>query len=487
VSPAPPSHVHPARVPAFVAVAASLLLAHPAQPATLRLPAIAAPSLPAAEGPPPSPASFVHARLTLPIDSLRLELERHLPAQLRAADVTEEVSPEEVLKDDERAAARAGVRWRGPIRRGRLEAAGHGDTLVLRAPVHYRLEIEGSGFAPARCGHDADSLLGFAGTQTRFAWGEGWRLEARSRPLAVVYPTRCKPRPPAINFTKLVDDRIKGSLVAPLARSIDSLAAATDLAARVAALHGALARPVPLGAEQAWLHWRPGAIRSERPRLDGGQLVFDLAIETDPVIRPGAAADPAPVPGAPAHRLSDPEVHLPFDCWVDFTEIARRLVGVAVAAGPAGGDSLRISGATPRGARDRLAVEVELSGALQGRAFLVGTMRCAEPDFALEAPDLDWSAESRRALEGVIPAADVASLASALDHLAEHARSRLRFDLRPCVARWSQALARGITAAPSGGPGWTAALAQRNVADIFCTDRAVGVRVLEQGRVRAAD
>lgn len=475
---------------AVLACAASVLLPGTTNAATLRLPAISAPVLPAADGPPPPPASFVQARLTLPLDSLRRDLERLVPAEIRAADLVEQVSPEEVVKDEERAAARSGVRWRGPIRRGRFAATSRGDTLYLRAPVHYQLAIDGPGFAPARCGLGADSLLGLAGTATRFGWGEGWRLEARSRPLAATYPARCKPRPPAINFTKLVDDRIKRSLVAPLGRTLDSLVAATDLAARVSALHGRLARPMPLGGSDAWLHWRPGAIRSERPRLEDDRIVLDLAIETAPILRPEATADPVGFPAAPAQRLFDPDVHLPVDCWVDFSAIAGRLTGIAVApASGTRGDSLRIAGVVVRGARDRIALELALAGAITGRAYLAGTMDCREPNFGLEVRDLDWSAESRRAIEGALPPPDLAALGPLLDRLVDHARTRLRFDLRPCVIRWNQALTGAITSPGSGaGDGrWTVGLSRRSVASIFCTERAVGVRVIEQGRVRAAD
>ncbi len=478
-----------ARVLAAVACVASVLAPWAAAAATVLLPEVVAPALPAAEGPPPAPASFVQARVTVPLDSLRRAVDRLLPAEIRAAEVEEQVSPAEVQKNEEREAAQAGVRWRGPIRRGSLVATSRGDTLYLRTPVSYRLEIEGNGFKPVRCGFGADSLRGLVGAATRFGWGEAWRLEARSRPLATVYPTRCKPRPPAINFTKLVDDRIQKSPLARLGWTIDSLAAGIDLATRVAALHGSLARPVPLGGDGAWLHWRPGGIRSERPRLVGDQLVLDLAIETDPVLRPDAGAEAARFPAAPAQRLFDSDVHLPVDCWVDFTEIARRLTGIAVALGPAGSDSVRIVGAVPRGARDRIAIELELAGALGGRAFLVGTVRCAEPDFALEFPDLAWSDESRRAIEGALSMAGGAGPGTALDELLSQAHTRLRFDLRPCVTRWSQSLARGITAAGAGEgqARWTAALSSRRVGDIFCTDRAIGVRVIERGRVRAAD
>jgi hypothetical protein len=488
VSSRPPSRssgrTRPALRVAALLGAAVLLPAPPARSATVPLPPIPAPALPPPDGPPAPPPSFVHARLTVPFDSLRAPLERILPAGIRAVDRAESVSVDEVLKDEERAAARAGVLWRGPIRRGPFEAASQGDTLYLRAPVHYRIEIEGRGFAPARCGFGADSLLGLAGTATRFGWGEGWRLESRSWPLAAIYPTRCKPRPPAINFTKLVDDRIKRDLVAPLARVVDSLTVAADLGARVASLHAGLARPVPLAGSEAWLHWRPGAIRAERPRLEGGAIVLDLAVETDPILSPEAGAEPAAFPAAPAQRLSDPDAHLPVDCWVDFSEIAGRLVGLAVSTGD-GGDSLRIAGAVVRGARDRLAIELELAGAVDGRAHLVGTLRCLEPGFALEIPDLDWSGESRRALESALPAAHPA--ASAPDHLVDHVQSRLRFDLRPCVTRWNVALTRGIAAAEAGGTRWRAGFSRRSVASIFCTERAVGVRVIEQGRVRASD
>lgn len=488
----PPISLHgrvpPARLIAVLACAVGLLPAPGARAAAHRLPDIALPALPPADGPPPPPASFVQARLVVPLDSLRRDLERIVPAEIRAGDLVEQVSTAEVLRNDERAAAKAGVRWWGPIRRDRFEAASRGDTLYVRAPVHYRIEIEGQGFAPARCGFAGDSLLGLAGTATRFAWGEGWRLESRSRPLAAIYPTRCKPRPPAINFTKLVDDRVKRSLVAPLGRALDSLVAGTDLAVRVAALHAGMARPVPLGGDEAWLHWRPGAIRADRPRLEGDRLVLDLAVEADPVVRPDAAADPARLPAAPDQRLIDSDVHLPVDCWVDFSGIAGRLAGIAAApASSAGGDSLRVAAAVVRGARDRIAIEIELEGAITGRAHLVGTVRCREPDFALEIPDLDWSRESRQAIEGTLPAADLVALGPALDRLVDHAQTRLRFDLRPCVTRWNLALTRGIANTSGGGAGWSAGLTQRRVADIFCSDRAIGIRVIEQGRVRAGD
>ncbi len=454
--------------------------------AALQLPAVAPPTLPPGEGPAATPRSYLQARLTVPIEAYRHELDRLLPREIRAAGIAEQVTPEEVWKEEEREAARAGVRWRGPILRGSLASDPRGDTLYTRTTVHYRLDIEGEGFAPTSCGVEADSLTGLVGVMTRFAWGEGWRLESRSSPLAVIYPTRCKPRPPAINFTKLVDDRIKSRFIAHLLPTLDSLTAATDLAPRVNALHAGLARPVRLGGG-AWLHWRPGEVRAERPRLEGDALVIDLAFEAAPTILPSANGTAVEFPGAPTQRLFDSDTYVPVDCWVDFAEIASRLVGIAAPIGTGGGESLRVAGATVRGARDRLALELELEGALTGRAFLVGKVHCAEPDFALELPDLAWSEESRQAVEDLVPAGEAMALRAALDELLEQAKSRLRFDLSRCVVQWNQAVSSALAAPPAGEAPWRAGFNQREVSDIFCTDRAIGVRVIERGRVRRAD
>lgn len=470
-----------ARIVVFAGVVTSL---HPtfAPAATRPLPAIAPPALPTVEPPAAPPRSFLQARLTLPIEPYRRELERLVPRELRAAGVEERVTVEELLRDDEQDAARAGVRWRGPIRRAAFTGESRGDTLHTRTTVHYRLDIAGEGFAPTACGSATDSLAGRVELTTRFAWGDGWRLESRTRPQAVVYPTRCKPRPPAINFTRLVDERIKGRLLAPLVPALDSLVAATDLAPRVRELHAGLARPVSLGGG-AWLHWRPGEIRAERPRLEGDALVVDLAIEAAPTILPGDQAGAVAFPAAPVQRLFDSETSVPIDCWVEFSEIASRLVGLAAAA-PGSRDSIRVVAAAPRGAGERLVLELELDGALAGRAYLVGDARCVVPGFALEFPDLAWSEETRRAIGDALPAAQVDALGVALDELRDQARSRLRFDLSRCVVQWNQAIAGALAA---GEPRWTTGFNRREVGAIFCTDRAIGVRVIEQGRVRRTD
>ena len=371
----------------------SLTLASSAAPAPIRLPSVQPPALPTPEGPAPVSSSFVGARISIPLGPLRQALEAALPLALRAPDVEERVTPEEILQEEKEAneeseAATAEIYWRGPIHRGPIRFGARRDTLYASTQVSYAVEARGEGFGATSCGTPSFPLTGEVRIASRLGWSGGWSLEARSRQLPTVYGTRCKPRPPGVNFTKLVNDRVERLLSTRLGPTFDSLASGLDASTPISAFHAALGRPIPLGTNGPWLLWHPGQVRAEWPRVQGDSLVLDLAVETRPEIQLEPDSVRALLPPAPELRLFGSDVRIPFDCWTDLNLLGGRLLGLVTAYGPSG-DSLRVTSARLRGANDRLVVELLIGGALDGRLFLSGTLRCSPPDFVLEEPDLD--------------------------------------------------------------------------------------------------
>lgn len=471
----------------------TLGLASAAAAAPIHVPAVQPPALPTPEGPAPVPSSFVTARIAFPLEPLRQALERALPPVLRAADLEERVTPEELLAEEheeneeraerEREAVTGDIYWRGPIRRDPIRLEGRGDTLYASAKVSYAIAARGKSFGVASCGSASSPRTGEVHTLSRLGWSEGWRLETRSRSLPTTYATRCKPKPPGINFTKLVNDRVERLLATRLGPTLDSLAGIFDVSAQASALYTALGRPLPLAESGPWLLWHPTAVRAEWPRFQGDSVVVNLTVEARPEIVLAPDSTRAPLPSAPGIRLSGSDAQVPFDCWADLNVLGRRLVGLV--APTAGGDSIRVMSATLRGAMDRLLVELHVGGALDGRLFLLGTLGCANPSYVLEVPDLEWTTESRQALDKAVLATDRGAITAALASLRDQVRSRLRHDLQPCVASWDGALSRSLVDAQSNQSGLTAAFRTRKVHDVFCTDSAVGVRFVVLGRVRS--
>jgi hypothetical protein len=467
------------------------LVARGAFAAGPRLAEVRAPVLPAGGGPPPTAASYVELEIALPLAPLRDALDHALPRELRRAaqvdttaadDSDQEREPGEENEASVREWLGRPVRWRGLLRREPVALRARGDSLSATTAFSYSVEVLDRGLEEARCGSVAQPWTGTAVFGSLLGWSDAWTLETRERRGPISYATRCKPEPPGINFTHRINDRVTEGLANVLPARLDSVVRArTDLSGRVRAALDLLSRPVMVGDSTAWLRWNVGRVLVDPPRGSGDSILVRLAFEAHPEIadRPGSSASPAA--GEPRVRVSGFEIRIPFDCWVDYTELADGMLGLA-AARSGGGDSLRVAAARVMGGGDRLAVALELGGAVQGTAWLTGRLTALERPYVVQCADLEWTAESRAALRAAAGVNGWPALESALKRLRDAVRNRVSRPLQDCVVTWDGAINGALQPDPAGALALQGGLYRREVQTVFCTDRAVGVRLIAVGR-----
>lgn len=468
----------------------------PAFAAALHLEGVRPPPLPPGEGPPPPGPSYVALQIALPLAHLRDALDRSLPRELRRpTQVDTAVADEGDLEGEAGERGKEGtadrdwlgrpVRWRGVLRREPIELHAHGDSLIATATISYSIEALERELGSARCGTVSQPLHGQIGCATRLGWSDAWTLDTRARSLPTEYASGCKPDPPGIDFTRRINNRVDAQLVSVLPARFDSVVrATTDLSKHVRAALSLLAQPVMLGDSTAWLHWNVQRVLVDPPRVDGDSIVTRLAFESRPEIATGPGEPDRPLPyGEPRVRLSGNEIQIPFDCWVDYSDLARGIVGVS-AAGPAPGDSVRVLAARLSGGRDRLVIALDLSGAVSGTVYLAGTLSAVQRLYVLQSVDLDWSPESRAALRAAAGRERWSDLESALGRLRSAVRAKITRTLNDCVIAWDRELNRALQPVPGAALSLRGGFSRRNVQTIFCTDRAIGVRLVAIGRAR---
>jgi len=453
------------------------------------------PPLPAAEGPAPVAASYVELRLTIPIAPLRAGLERALPRELRPpgrvdtarADPLDSESPLESPEHGEEAEREwkgRPVRWRGLLRRSPFEVAVHADSLVVTSAFAWSVEPLERGLDDARCGSAGAPLGGSVGCESLLGWSDDWSLESRCRATPTRFATNCKLSPPGLEFTHRVNAQLDASLTSRLPARVDSVVRAfTDQSATLRAALRRLARPVMIGDSAAWFLWNVSAARVDPPRGAGSSILTHVVFEAHPSIVPSPPVpDETPLP-APLVRLSGTGMRVPFDCWVDFADIARDLEGLSPDAAGGGAAALRTVAGRVTGGGNRLAVALDLDGPVTGTAWLVGTLAVEPTRFVLSCPDLEWSPESRRALQSAAGAGGWRDLRARLETMRNAVRRRLERPLGDCIASWDKSI-RDALQPDLELPTVQGGIYQREVGSIFCTDRAIGVRVVALGRAQ---
>jgi hypothetical protein len=466
---------------------------------------IAAPALPEPAGPPPAPASHVRLEVVFRLEPVFRALDAVVPRDLRDPRRVDTTSVEELdRKPDKRGGPGLGpddvtpadpkdapyegpVPWRGLLRRGPWSVSGAGDSLTLEAPLQHSVEVLLPGRLAARCGSPAEPWLAHAGCESRLAWGDGWALETRARMLPTSFEKRCKPNPPGLNFTRRLNDQVNERLVAMLPAALDSaVRRSTRVGEAVSAALDMLAEPLALEDTVAWLRWNPGRVSVDPPRVAGDSITAEVSFEARPEIVPAAGARATVALGEPNVRLSGDALRIPYHCWVDYSEVERAILAARETAGSAEGPGLLVTAARVRGARDRVVVALDLAGPLEGTVYLAGTLAVTSPGYVLHAPDLDWSPETRRRLRSSLPGRDRRVLESVLEEVRREVRQSLTRPLEDCLRGWERAIVDPLRGDRGRPASVVANFNRREVAQVFCTERAIGVQVVTSGRARIA-
>ena len=390
--------------------------------------------------------------LAIPIGTLRTGLERAFPRELRpSAQVDtaradpldteiEAARPEDSAEADREWQGRP-VRWRGRLRREPFEVRVHADSLTVLSTIGWSVEVLERGLESARCGSANAPLGGSVGAASLLGWSDDWSLETRSRALPTRLAKSCRLDPPGLDFTHRVNDRLQQQLVNRLPARVDSVVrAVTNRSANVRSAMQMLGRPVMIGDSTAWLQWNVRTARVDPPRGQGDSILTHVTFEASPSVEPRPGRSAASPPAAPLVRLSGNGIRLPFDCWVEFADIAGDVAALPAGRTDLGASAVRVTGARVTGGGNRVVIALDLDGPVTGTAWLTGTLSVATPHFVLGCPDLEWSAESRRALQAAAGPARWPALRSRLADLREAVRRRMQRPLEDCVAAWEQSI-----------------------------------------------
>src|SRR5262249_7086078 len=160
----------------------------------------------------------------------------------------------------------------------------------------------------------------------------------------------------------------------------------TGLAPDIRAVVELLSRPVMIGDSAAWLGWNLRSARVDPPRGAGDSVLVHVVFEAQPAITRDPEPGTTTSVGPPLVRLGGTGIRVPYDCWIEFADLAHDLVPPP--GGPPGRspDAVLVTGVRVSGGGNRVAIAVDLDGAVTGGAWLVGTLQVRPAAYWLEAP-----------------------------------------------------------------------------------------------------
>jgi uncharacterized protein DUF4403 len=327
-------------------------------------------------------ASFLLLPVRIPVQAAIRSLEAKLPGRLGR----EEFQP-----------YKEGVEIRFRIERDSLQLVPDPVGLEIRDRLHYWLEARGQAFGTARCATPKEPFAIDIGWKVRFGLQDDWRLDSRTSAYGANFNLRCKPVPPAINFTGFLNETIERGLVQPFPTLVDStLQARNDIRHAAEAAWAALQAPVDL-KNNTWLQWNLEGVRAEPFTVSGPEFGARLGFLVRPQVVEGKQPAPtsASLPEAKV-RLVGERLEVAMDFQVPLDVLNERLRQHFVVKH----DELqpRLAAIRARGAGDRVTIEAELPAPSGGRVDLVGKLQFTPEKFELGVVDLEFPPETRSRL-----------------------------------------------------------------------------------------
>lgn len=296
--------------------------------------------------------SYIRVSLSLPLRPLLDSLERVLPGDTL---VRGEWTP---------VADTLQMRWaaaREPIR-----SASRRDTLFATSRVRYRIDARSAATEFASCG-TTTPITAEIGLQSRWGWRDDWGLESRSSALSTIHSGRCKPRPPGVNFTEIVAQRLDDVVHPMMGRAMDSLVARDRRSrALVDGIWSALGKPFVTRVPGLTLDFAPQRVLAATPLITGENLTAELTVVVAPRLlwNEAVAARARPLP-ANEVRIAGDQFEVLFDVTAPFDTLRARALRRCLSSPDL--DALGIQSVDVAGAGDRLSVTVRSrrSGALR--------------------------------------------------------------------------------------------------------------------------
>ncbi len=423
--------------------------------------------------PPPIPASSVAAGIRIPLDRLIDLLEDAVPTEYG------DLSQRESLPGNDR------THLAYHLARGPFDATLDGTTATVRTTIEYGVrlwydppvlpEVSGS------CGTDDGPGPRLAVTlRAPVAIDDRWRLRTRARvadigPASDADRDRCTVTFLDFDVTGRIVDAARRFLEAHVA-DIDTLAAEADLRSSFVGWWRTLQEPIHL-TDSLWLVMQPEAVRRGPMHGEGDSVAMDLALRARPTISYGPRPEVA-------HRELPPLDTGSVAEGLDLLVEARAEYGAAsdFLTEELGGnemehegrrvrlDSLRVFGI----GGGRLAVELHVSGDVEGRLYLVGTPVIDRATARISVPDLDFDLATRN-----VVVATAAWLRA--DELRDLLRERASWPAAPAVRFISGWLDQGLNRDLSDDLQVRGTVDSVNILGVRATRTALLVRVGARG------
>jgi hypothetical protein len=313
------------------------------------------------------------------------------------------------------------------------------------------------------------------------AIGRDWSLRTEAR-IATVGPAsatdrdRCQVTLFGVDVTEDVASAARGYVEDHLP-AVDSSAARVDTRSRFEGWWGKLREPIQLD-DSLWLAIRPERIRRGPVRGSGDTVRVDLALSARPRIVYGPRPnDPlAPLPALDTGTVV-PRLDLLVDARADYAAITdfldEQLGDTTVELG---GRSLRIRSLALRGiGAGRLALELQLAGAVTGRVYLTGTPTIDPASGRISIPDLEFDEATRAELFPFLPGLTAVPLRDFL-------RTQAVWPAEPAIKWLTQWLAIGLNRFLSDDLGVTGIVDDVDIVAAYAQREALFVRISARGR-----
>lgn len=347
-----------------------------------------------------APAPVQAAPPEPPPSVMALPIRVELPPLFKAVDAQAPISPPNVetwapIKGHESAWFRFNL-VREPLRLHLRD-----DQLSVRVMCHYGMDIgvKAGGYvkALASCGRAPEEpRRALLQLHTRFALTPQWNFELRDLSAEVLPVDPCKITFLGYDITDQVGEGMEQNLV-EAAHSFEKLVADKALVRQKAAeAWTQLQKPVEV-TKGAWLVMNPVKLRLSPPRTEGDTLIVTPQLLARPKVLLGEAppAGAATLPDLEVGPVEDPGFHvrvearMPYaDATLQITDLVR---GMKV---PTDHGTLELRTVALAARQDRLLVELDMGGALEGVVTLEGRPTLG-PDGYPRLDDLDFSLDSR--------------------------------------------------------------------------------------------
>ena len=451
---------------------------HAARGAVL-LPPIPAPKLPAATAAPNVDDSYVRMTVSASFAPVRAGVERGIAKELESGS-QEERAPmsEEENEPGEAWRVEGEVRYQAHVWREAVQMTPARDSLWIRLPIDFTVKARGEEFAPVSCGTEGSPERGEIGCLTRLGWRDDWGVEALSSPLPTRYRRRCKPTPPGVNFTTLVDQRVQAEAGARLPGLVDSLFG-NWRGGREMITTGwkALVQPIHMSLAGIDLDWDPQEARAAPLAAAGDSIVFDVGFRVHPRMVLGASVAKAPPRNRPLPeprvRVSRDELRIPFDFEIPSDTLAAR---VRSACDQESG-TVRVPVARVRAGGDRVLVSLTLKGGVEGQVHFSGRLRYDPTNFRLEVPDLAPTPETEKVLQSLDK-----ETAQRVRTLGQRTLAALRIDLKEDVTMWAASLGKALQRPVGEDLFLQGGMNRRELVGVYGGPDAIGVRLVASGR-----